>query len=353
MGRPLFAYSLNWLAASGVPRTVICANSETGAFRKILGSGVGFGGTTDYYEDRMPRGPAGCLRDAAAAVSSDIFIVVDGSLVTDIELEPIIAAHETRRAAVTVVAVRCGGGAAREDEILEPAGIYVVSRSALEHVPRNTYQDIKEMWLPRLYASGVRVVPFVVERGECMHVSGTASYFALHDWLVAGKPPVWWGGFGYRQIGRAWVHKSARLAPGVRFEGACVVGPGCRVESGTSVFGTTVIGASSRLERNAIVNRSIVWSGCQVGAQAVVDHSVVAGGISIKRGDVLRNQIVSAYDAAVTPLRAAQETYWSLLSPETRVGPPAFRGDELARTPFPPGGSSPDRRKDRCTLRTA
>ncbi len=319
VGRPLLTYGLAWLAAQNVTRAVICANSDTATFHRLLGNGDAVGLSLDYYQDRMPRGPAGCVFDAGSAADASTFVVINGALVTDLDLDLVLTKHREMRAAVTVVASRRNGKANRDAEILEPAGIYVVSRSALQHVPPTAYQDIKEMWLPKLHASGQRVMPFVAEAGGWAHVSGPASYIKLHEWVLSVERRAWEGGPEYRHVGDARVHKSVRLAPGVRLMGSCVIGPWCQIESGVCVFGPTVIGASNVLAKGAVVNRSIIWSNCRISSGAVIDRSVIGNGNIIGSSVVLRNQVAVCDVLSSTGSSAPGETYWAM---ETAASPP-------------------------------
>ena len=82
-----------------------------------MGPGEGLGVRLDYYEDVMPRGPAGCLRDAALRSDADIFVVVDGTVVTQVDLEAVLQAHAGMEADLTVVVSRTGrrsGGGGRQ-----------------------------------------------------------------------------------------------------------------------------------------------------------------------------------------------------------------------------------------------
>lgn len=311
-GRPLCTYGLTWLATQNVPSAIICANSDTAAFRRLLGSGEAMGLSLDYYEDRMPRGPAGCLLDAGLASEAETIVVLDGALAIDIDLDLVIAAHHAKNAAVTVVATAPRDRRNGVVGVLEPTGIYVVSKSALRHVPTTAYQDIKEMWLPKLYAGGEYVIPFVVEPEECVRVSGPSSFFRLHEWVLSDERRGSWKTEEYRRIGDAHVHRSARIASGVSLKGPCVIGPQCEIKSGVSIFGPAVIGAYSTLKADAVVNRSIIWSRCRLNEGAIVDRSVIADGNIVGFASVLRNQIVSSALPAHVMDGAPEETYWAL-----------------------------------------
>jgi NDP-sugar pyrophosphorylase family protein len=61
------------------------------------------------------------------------------------------------------------------------------------------------------------------------------------------------------------------------------------------VVGPTSVGADTRIEEGSLVCRSVIWSGCHVGAHSFVDASVVGDGIVVPaygsiEGEVRMNQ---------------------------------------------------------------
>ncbi len=102
VGRPLAWYVLDWLGRQGVTQGSICANSDTRVFRECLAHAALNDMALTYYEDTMPRGPAGCIRDAAIS-EADTLVVVEATVATDIDLGPLLAAHRQARAALTTV----------------------------------------------------------------------------------------------------------------------------------------------------------------------------------------------------------------------------------------------------------
>ena len=120
--RPLVCHALEWLRGQGIPAASLCANSDTQGLRGYLGSGSGLGLALEYYEDVMPRGPAGCVRDAGAGRQAKWLVVVYGTIVPQIALADVLRAHEASRALLTIVAAQGGPGRSCDGKALEPAG---------------------------------------------------------------------------------------------------------------------------------------------------------------------------------------------------------------------------------------
>jgi len=323
-GRPLIWHVLQWLHSGGVPQATICANSDTRMFRGCMGRGDGLGMQLDYYEDAMPRGPAGCMQDAAARSDADVFVVVDGTIVTQADLDAILQAHERLGADLTVGVAKTshrGGGMASG---LEPVGIYAASRQVFDFICPHGYQDIKEMLIPALYRQGQRVVPYAVPEGSSLRVTGVASYLAANGWVaeqtvLRADPPA-----GYSRHGDACIHDSARVASSACLAGPVVIGPKCTIADNVTIVGPTSIGAGSRIEKDVVIRRAAIWSHCLVGAGAILDDTILIDGAVVEPAAVMRDAV---WGLGETRVRAAPgdtpANYWGLPAPD-----PGLRTDD-------------------------
>lgn len=292
-GWPLISHTLAWLRDGGISRASVCANSDTSALRRSLGDGDPLKLNLHYYEDKMPRGPAGCARDAVINSTADTFVVVEGTVVPSLDMADLIASHRASGAVLTVV-VSNGENDRKPNDGLEPIGVYVFSRSVLAHIPPTGYQDIKESLIPRLHAQGQSVGTYVVGHGASPRVTNAASYLAVSKWaverLTAGERiPE-----GYVRLNQALVHESARLDGQTRFIGPVLVGPRCRIEEGAMMIGPTCLGADCHVAAHAVVSRSILWDKCEVGEGAVLDHCILTNGAVVPAQTTVRETVCLA-----------------------------------------------------------
>ncbi|HPF37083.1 MAG TPA: NDP-sugar synthase [Phycisphaerae bacterium] len=268
--RPLVAYPLSWLRDGGADGVRICANSDTQSLRSCLGAGADHGVDIEYYEDHMPRGPAGCVADATREIAGDHFLVVEGCVIPQsIDIDHLMRTHADSGAVLTVAAI--GGNDASR---LAPAGVYVFSRKALEHVGESGYEDIKEMLIPRLHARGLSVQRYVLNEAP-LRVTGANSCFLasrliLRQLFESDHVPA-----GYSLRNGAIVHESAIVSDDARIEGPSLIGPGARIEARATIVGPTTIGADCVVESDAIICRSILWDEVAIGAAAFIDRCIL------------------------------------------------------------------------------
>jgi NDP-sugar pyrophosphorylase family protein len=288
-GRPLVGHALSWFRRGGVRFASICANSDTVPVCRALRDGNANDLSLEYYEDVMPRGPAGCVRDVIFDREASLFVVVDGSILPRVDLSHLLAAHTRSGAVLTVVA--SGSASESAGAGLSPVGIYVFSREAAEAVKSLGYQDIKETLIPEMHQRGLPVLTYLVEGQSLPRVRCAASYLTVNKWATESiardkdLPGV------YRLVDEARVHQSAVLDPAARLIGPVLLDADCVVEAGAVIVGPTTIGKGCVVGTGAVVSRSAVWTRCRVGTGAVVDDCVLADGAVVRDGAVLRNTV--------------------------------------------------------------
>jgi NDP-sugar pyrophosphorylase family protein len=277
--QPLVSYALLWLHEGGLRDVTVCANRNTRAVGARLQEYVPPDLDFDLLEDPVPRGPGGCVRDAAG--DAETLVVVGGTTIPLLDLDELLASHRASGAALTVVVhpEPSGDGVPRRHV---PAGIYDVERRALEHIPTRGFFDIKESLIPRLYRAGQGTTAFPA-REWSPRVLDASSYLALNAWMVerlCDAPPA----EGFVRVAGVLAHESARIADDVACVGPVLVGAGAQVMPGATIVGPTSIGGGSIVAEGALVSRSAVWSRCVVGEGTATDGCILADGAAIEPG---------------------------------------------------------------------
>lgn len=291
LNRPLLLHVLDWLRPAGLAQATICVNDASPALRDLVGDGSGCALDITYAVDQLPRGPAGCSRDAAAFAPADHYVVVEASTVPCVPLAPLVAAHLASRADATVVVSEAGPAP-------RPVGVYVFTAAALARVPATNYCDIKEMLVPLVLQQGGAVRAYVGCAG-LPRIVDLASYLEAHaDALrrtVASHaaPP------GYAWRARVCAHRTATLAADVQCAGPVLLGPRTRVRSGAVLLGPAVVGADCELGPRAVLRRSVLWDAVALGAEARVDLSLLTGPAHLAPGQVVTGRIVRPARAGV------------------------------------------------------
>lgn len=294
-GRPVICHVLDWLRRAGLSRLTVCSNLASRHWRSTFDADGTWGDDVDFYQDVMPRGPAGCVADALQYSEADAGLIVDGTLVPRFDLRALLRSHEASGAVMTVVASYDQEHEGQFD-FFAPAGVYVLSRSVLDRIAPHGYVDLKEGLIPALHEGGLKVVTYRAE-APAPRVINVDSYLAVNHWLLESMGGASPAPDGYRTLGDGTrVHPSAKVASSARLVGPVLIGPRTTVEGDAMVVGPTSIGSGCRIESGAVVCRSVLWDQCQVEGSARLDRCVMTHRAVARGTAPMRDRVLSALE---------------------------------------------------------
>ena len=287
---PLVTYALRWLSSAGPEHVTVCRNTRSRSAASAVWP-LWTSMQLSFVEDTTPRGPAGCVRDAAMQSAASTIVVVEGSIVPTTDLDAVLDAHRNSNAALTVV-VHQEVNRATGTIGATPAGIYVFERRILGLISALGYQDIKEHLIPALRNRHERVLAHVAE-SVSPRVINAETYLAVNFWML-GQIPTHFSPLSWEPSpgnGGLMAHPSAAIDASATIVGATLIGPGVRVGPGALIVGPTSIDAGSHIEEGAVVCRSVIWKGCTVGRQSFVDYAVLGDSSVVAPGQTVEREV--------------------------------------------------------------
>jgi len=294
--RPFIAFMLDWLRGHGVEDVVISCGFMATGVRNVLGDGSAYGLALRYCEEQRPLGTGGAIK-LAEPLLDERFLVLNGDVLTDIDLTAQLDEHERTNALATLALVAVEDPSAyglvrlepdgRVREFLEKpspdqvdasplinAGAYVLERAALAEVPRGERVSIERDVFPTLVGHGLHGYP---AHGYWLDIGTPERYLqATYDIL---------DGAVRTSITDAYDAAHLALADGARVEGQVVgpalVGAGAHVAEGALVTGRSVLGPRVEVAAGAHVDGAVVLEGASVGPHSSLAHCIVGPGAQI------------------------------------------------------------------------
>ena len=101
--RPFVAHQLDLLRRHGVTDVIFSCGYRPDALRAHFGEGDAAGVRLRYVVDPEPLGTAGAMKNAEALLEGTPFLVLNGDILTDLDLSAALDAHARTGAAGTVV----------------------------------------------------------------------------------------------------------------------------------------------------------------------------------------------------------------------------------------------------------
>jgi NDP-sugar pyrophosphorylase family protein len=277
LGKPLVGYVAEYLSHYGCDEIVVNLHHRPESVRKALGDGSMFGVKLHYIEEPTILGTSGAIDNARALLDGDTFFVVNGKIITDIDLNAALETHRRQKAIATLVLLPnvarerfsiveaadgllkgFGGMPARigssnaspdADPPLMFTGIQILEPKIMEYIPRGVFSHSTTDVYPQAIANGERVAVHIAT-GRWFELSTIPRYLNISLQLLSETGESFTAGAGCN------ISKSAELEQSILWDNV-VVEAGARVKR--SILGDNVkIAAGEIVEDAAVVCASLV-----------------------------------------------------------------------------------------------
>ena len=285
--RPFAAFMLEWLRGHGVDDVIMSCGFLADRVREVLGDGGRYGLRLRYLTEPEPLGTGGALKFAEDLLD-ERFLMLNGDVLTDIDLTAQIAQHERTGASGTLALVRVadpsqyglvragddgvvaqflekpedGGASPGVDTI--SAGAYVLERSVLGLLEPGRRASIERDVFPRLVGHGLY------------------AFLSNGYWLDVGTPE--------RYLQGTFDILEGRVASHVQADGGVLIGAGCTIAG--EVTAPAVLGPGVSVGRGSRVERAAVLDGARVGEDCVLRDCIVAPGSVVGDGARIVGEVI-------------------------------------------------------------
>ncbi|HEX8891177.1 MAG TPA: NDP-sugar synthase [Pyrinomonadaceae bacterium] len=281
LGRPLVGYIAEYLSSFGCREVVVNLHHQPESVRAALGDGGRFGVHLEYVEEEVILGTSGALDNARHLLEDETFVVINGKIITDINLMDALRTHRERKALATLVLypnvkrerfsivetseglVTGFGGMPSplhasdnvsvnignvSDNIggelpLLFTGIQILEPRIFDYIPRGVFSHSTTDVYPQAIAKGERI----------------AAHVAGGHWYELSTIPR------YLDISLAMLKDSGRDV---------LMGAGCSVS------------------KDAALRESVLWDDVIIEEQANVRRAILGDGVRIKSGETIDNAAV-------------------------------------------------------------
>jgi mannose-1-phosphate guanylyltransferase len=285
MNRPFLDHLLDHLARHGIEEAVLSSSYLETEFASFLEERRGPPRVT-WVTEPQPLGTCGAVAGARDLLDGT-FLVLNGDVLTDLDLSALVALHQERAAVATIALAPVddarpyglvdwdadGRVLAFREKPPDPvpgtinAGTYVLEPRALDGVPEGVAVSIERETFPRLIADGEAVYSYVWP-GYWRDLGTPQAYLQAHLDALNGLV----GGASYDQP---------------------LIGEGARIHQDAVIGSLAVLGAGARVDAGARVERSVLHRAARVGAGAVVEDSILGPESEVGAGVTVRDSVLA------------------------------------------------------------
>ncbi len=273
LGKPLVGYVAEYVAKFGFKDVVVNLHHQPESVKEALGNGEDYG-VNIHYTEEIPNilGTAGALDNARHLLEDETFVIVNGKLITDIDISEAVETHKKSGAIATMVlkpnvkrekftevyaeagflkgfgdlahpftAQEIHDTTGRLTTPLMFTGIQILEPSVFDYIPRHTYSDI----VPTFYNPALK-------NNEKIAVHITDA-----NWFELSTIPR------YLDISLAMMNGASVCA-----------GENCVVSG------------------RATVRDSVMWDNVSIGDDAHLYRTIIADGVKIEPGETFENAAI-------------------------------------------------------------
>jgi len=299
VNQPFIEHVLGNLRDQGIDEVILAVQYLADRFRESLGDGSRLGLKLQIVEEPEPRGTAGAVKNVAHLLDGTTF-VFNGDVMTDLDLQAMLAYHRERGSRLTIALTRVedpttfglvetdDAGHIRRfiekpnrDEVTTDminAGTYLIEPELFDQVPGGQYYMFERGMFPMVLQSGAPMYGYL-SRAYWTDVGKPSTYLEVHHDILIGRVRYRFRG---RHLGdRIWLEGDAEIDETAQIVGPVVLGPEVRVGRGAQIIGPTVIGARCVIGTDVMIEGAVLWDDNVVEEAATLRSCVVGHGNQI------------------------------------------------------------------------
>ena len=281
LGKPLVGYVAEYVAQFGFKDVVVNLHHQPESVKKSLGDGSQFGVKIHYtLESPEILGTAGALENAKELLQDETFLVVNGKIITDIDLTAALETHRRTKAIATMVLkpnhkrekftmIDVENGQVKgflgnpmpltnevflaNEEIRNPksaipnplmfTGIHILEPEVFRYIPENQFSDIISVFYRPAIAEGKTIAAHISD-GMWYELSTIPRYLDISLAILNGA------------------------------------------NNGI------ITGANPDISSDANVSNSILWDNVTIEENAFVNRAILGDNVRVKSGEKLENVAV-------------------------------------------------------------
>ncbi len=296
--RPFITYMIEWLRGHGVDDVILACGFMANRVRDVLGDGASLGVSLRYVEEPTPLGTGGALKYAEDLLA-ERFFMLNGDLLTDMDLTAQLAQHEQTGARATLALisvedpsayglVRCAEDSAVREFVEKPradeidthwvnAGAYVLERDVLDVMaPAGTRISVEREVFPALVGHGLYGFQ---ASGYWMDIGTPERYLQATFEILEGDVRT---EVGRRVAAAGGVLREGNVeAGGGVVHGPALVGAGCHLAADAIIGARTVLGRNVTVGAGSHIESSVLHDGTRVGAGTRISSSIIGPDVTI------------------------------------------------------------------------
>lgn len=297
VNRPFLEHVIGHLRSYGLDDIVLLTCYQHEVIQEHFGDGAAHGVTITYVvEKKGPLGTAGAVKNAESLLN-ETFIVCNGDILTDLNLEAMLAFHREKQARATISLAPVDDptayglvqlGSNRQvarfvekpswDEVttnLINAGTYILEPEVLRYVPPEMPFLFERGLFPTLLQVGNSVYGYP-STAYWLDIGTLEDYLRAHRDILTGQIDVDIPGARDETRRDVWLGEGVQIDPMARVRGPAIIGDRCIIGPEVRISGPVAIGNGCVVGEGSVIEDAVLWQNVYVQRHVVLQHCVIA-----------------------------------------------------------------------------
>ncbi|OGS21277.1 MAG: hypothetical protein A2252_08405 [Elusimicrobia bacterium RIFOXYA2_FULL_39_19] len=307
LNQPFITYQLNLLKKYGIKEVTFCLSYKAEQFNKFVGTGKNFGLKVNYVYEDKPLGTGGAIKNAEKYFD-ETTIILNGDILTDINISEIMKFHNNKKAVLTISLIRVKDPTIyglvetdknqRIEKFLEKpswdevtcntinGGIYIFEPELLSYIPPNINYSVERGLFPMLLEQKKNVYgyisnPYWIDIGTVEKYKQT--HFDILNCNVNVPVP------GKKLRNNVWVKNKASIDKTSTLTGKIVLGKNTKIEQFVQLSGCVSIGCNCIIRKGSQIIDSIILDNTVIEEGVKIENSLIGNNCKIESNSIINS----------------------------------------------------------------
>jgi mannose-1-phosphate guanylyltransferase len=304
---PFIKYQLAHLKKYNVTEVILGVGYKGKEFKKIVDIAKKMGIKSYLSFEKEPLDTAGGIKNAEKFLKAkEPFLIFNGDILADFNLEKILNFHQEKNADVTIGMVKVEDPSAygliitekdmkiksfvekpKGEQIIADtinAGVYVFNPDILEEIPAGKKVSVEKETFPALLDKN-RAMYGYVHYGYWMDVGTLAKFKKANFDIMEGKVDILYEPSGKK----AEIDETSVCAESANVEGKLLAGKNVIVEEGVTIKGKVIVNDGCLISRNSHLEDTIILKNSIIGQSSHISNSIIGQEVIIEENSVIKN----------------------------------------------------------------
>ncbi len=295
VNKPFMLYQIELLKMYGVTEIVLAIGHLSDYIKKTLGNGKHYGVKLTYSLEKEPLGTGGAVKLASKHIDGEGAFILNGDVLTDINLEKLHKLHKAKKSKVTVALVPVAdpskyglvetldSGAIRafvekpgQSEIttnMINAGAYYFDNDVFDMIPPGVNYSLERGLYPSLLEKKIPFYAYSAPDDYWIDIGTPLKYLEANKDILEDRVNIRISDM--KRSGTVFYGEDVNISKKVRMLSMAAIGNKTIIQANATVTDHSVIGNHCIIEEGAQILGSVILDNTFIGKNARIVNSII------------------------------------------------------------------------------